>query len=94
VSTANLKNAVERFVTKVGRQVKSNVPQNLSSINKATLRKIQKLQQQQERVLELHGLIDKLPMLADQIRATIARFFLLTFGLKGGSSPLLLGCIS
>jgi len=61
-------------VIKEGRQQKTNVPQKVSSIDKATLRKIQKLQQQVERVSELQGLIGKFPALTEHIQATIQKF--------------------
>jgi len=61
-------------VVKEGRQQKTNVPQKVSSIDKATFRKIQNLQQQVERVSELQGLIGKFPALTEHIQATIQKF--------------------
>ena len=50
VSTSPLKAAVEKFVAKVGKPARTNVPENHNSINPEILRKIQELQQQVERV--------------------------------------------
>jgi hypothetical protein len=50
VTTATLLSAVEKFVVKEGKPAKTNIPEKWNSIDPQTLRQIQELQQQVERV--------------------------------------------